>query len=315
MDMDTSKLGSKFANKIWNAARFILMNMEGRELLDLRDVRRNIADRWVLHKLNLAVKTVEEAMVSYRFDDMAHAIYEYFWNDYCDWYVECAKLGLYGEDEDEKNRTATMLIHVLGESLKLMHPFLPFITEEIWSKLPGERRPLIISAYPEFDPAIDNPQAETAFNALKELVTGVRTMRSEFTVPPSNFVKVRVETHGGSLEVLRSTQEIAAVLVRSDNFAMLAGGESPAGSLPVVGRGFTAHVYIRDSIDVDAVIDRFRKTLDKTLAMIEGKRKKLSNDDFVSRAPADIIEKEQASLAEMEDSARRSAAYLAALES
>jgi valyl-tRNA synthetase len=208
-----------------------------------------------------------------------------------------------------------MLIHVLGESLKLMHPFLPFITEEIWSKLPGDRGPLIISAYPGFDPGIDNPQAESAFNALKELVTGVRTMRSEFTVPPSNFVKVRVETHGGSLEVLRSTEEIAAMLVRSDNFAGLAEGESTAGSLPVVGRGFTAHVYIRDSIDVETVIDRFRKTLDKTLVMIEGKRKKLSNDDFVSRAPADIIGKEKASLAEMEDSARRSAAYLAALES
>ena len=321
MDNDTIKLGSKFANKIWNATRFILMNMEGRELVDLGCIgeqqteQLNIADRWILHRLNQAVKTVDGAMASYRFDDMAHAVYEYFWNDYCDWYVESAKIGLYGDDEDEKNRTATMLIHVLKESLKLLHPFLPFITEEIWGKLPGDKKPLIVTAYPEVDESLEDADAETAFGIMKELVTGIRTLRSEFTVPPSKQVKVRVEAAGGTAEALNETLDIAGMLVRSDDFTLMESGVSLDGSLAVVGRGFTAHVFIKDLIDVDAAVQRFRKSLDKTVKLIEAKKKKLSNENFVSRAPEDIILKEKASLAEMEDTVERSAAYLKALES
>ncbi|RKX86564.1 MAG: valine--tRNA ligase, partial [Spirochaetes bacterium] len=321
MDNDTIKLGSKFANKIWNATRFILMNMEGRELVDLGCIgeqqteQLNIADRWILHRLNQAVKTVDGAMASYRFDDMAHAVYEYFWNDYCDWYVESAKIGLYGDDEDEKNRTATMLIHVLKESLKLLHPFLPFITEEIWGKLPGDKKPLIVTAYPEVDESLEDAEAETAFGIMKELVTGIRTLRSEFTVPPSKQVKVRVEAAGGTAEALNETLDIAGMLVRSDDFTLMESGVSLDGSLAVVGRGFTAHVFIKDLIDVDAAVQRFRKSLDKTVKLIEAKKKKLSNENFVSRAPEDIILKEKASLAEMEDTVERSAAYLKALES
>jgi len=315
MDMETSKIGSKFANKIWNATRFILMNLEDRTLGDPRTARRTIADRWILHRLNAAVKTVEAAMASYRFDDMAHAVYEYFWNDYCDWYVETAKLGLYGDDEDEKDRTATMLIHVLEESLKLMHPFLSFITEEIWSKLPGERDPLIVTPYPEFRPEGDDAEAEEAFSMLQDLVSGIRTLRSEFTIAPSRSVKVRVAIEDDRAGILETMTELAAMLVRSDDFVLAADGESLDGSLASVGRGFTAHVFIKDLIDIDAAADRFRKSLDKSRKLIEGKRKKLSNENFVSRAPADIIEKERAALAEIEDAVRRSTAYLAALES
>ena len=315
MDLDTSKIGSKFANKIWNATRFILMNMEGRTLGDAAAAEKTVADRWILHRLNEAVRTVESAMASYRFDDMAHAVYEYFWNDYCDWYVEAAKLGLYGDNEAEKDRTATMLIHVLEESLKLMHPFLPFITEEIWDKLDSERTPLIVAAYPEADLSREDPEAEAAFGALKEMVTGIRTLRSEFSIPPGQFVKVRVEIDGEAGQALKGTEALGGMLVRSDDLAFAAPGESFEGSLAVIGRGFTAHVHIRHLIDVDAALVRFRKSLDKTLGLIEGKKKKLSNENFVSRAPEEIIAKERASLAEMEDSARRNAAYLEALES
>jgi len=318
LDKDTIKLGSKFANKIWNATRFILMNMEGRNLIDLADAPRNIADRWILHRLNEAVKTVDGAMASYRFDDMAHAVYEYFWNDYCDWYVEAAKIGLYGEDEGEKNRTASMLIHVLKESLKLLHPFLPFITEEIWSKLPGDeqnREALIVTSYPEADSAFEDFEAEASFDSMKELVTGIRTLRSEFTVPPSKQVKVRVEAGDDAADALKNTMDIAAMLVRSDDFSLMAAGDSLEGSLAVVVRGYTAHVFIKNLIDVDAAIQRFRKSLDKTVKLIEAKKKKLSNENFISRAPEDIILKEKASLREMEDTVDRSAAYLAALES
>jgi len=148
---------------------------------------------------------------------------------------------------------------------------------------------------------------------LKDIVTGVRTLRSEFTIPPSRFVKVRVETTGGAIDTLEGAREFAAMLVRSDDFFNMEAGEVLDGSLALVGRGFTVHVFIKDLIDVDAAVTRFRISLDKTRKLIEGKKKKLSNENFVSRAPSDIIEKERASLAEMEDTAERSAAYLSAL--
>jgi len=315
MDMDTIKLGSKFANKIWNAARFVLMNMEDRKLVQLHASSHTLADRWILQRLNRAVRNVETAMDTYRFDEAAHTLYEYFWNDYCDWYVECAKWSLHGQDEGEKNRAASMLISVLMESLKLMHPFLPFITEEIWSKLPGEKQPLIVTSLPKIESSGENPDVAIAFETLKELVTGVRTMRSEFSIPPSRHIKVRVEGQGDILKVLRDTEGIASMLIRSDDFSMLTADGKLDGSLPVLGRGFTAHVFIRHLIDENTVIERFRGTLSKTHRLIEGKRKKMSNKDFISRAPMNIIEKERASLAVMEDSAERVAAYLNVLES
>ena len=317
MDMETSKIGSKFANKIWNAARLILMNLEGRTLGRFGESagepaeQWNLVDRWIFHRLNNTVKTVEAAIAACRFDEMAHAVYEYFWNDFCDWYVECAKAGLYGEDEDEKDRTATMLVLVLEESLKLLHPFLPFITEEIWRTLDAEREPLIVNPYPETDPDRDDADADSAFASLQELVTGIRRLRSEFTIAPSRPLKVRVENEGRSVSDMGT---LAGMLARSDDWDVLSSDESLDGSLAVVGRGFTAHVFIKDLIDVNAAIDRFRKSLEKTRNLINDKKKKLSNENFVSRAPADIIAGEERSLAEMESTAERSAWYLSVLE-
>ncbi len=319
MDMETSKLGSKFANKIWNATRFILMNMEGRTLIDPHSADRTLADRWILSRLNGAVQAVASAVESYRFDDMAHAVYNYFWNDYCDWYVESIKLGLHSGDEAEKDRSASMLLYVLEESLKLLHPFLPFITEEIWGKLPGKRTPLIVTPYPKADASMHDGEAETAFSILQELVVGIRTLRSEFTIPPSLKVKVRIEASGEAADkaaaALKGNEELAALLVRSDDMAFLSSGESLDGSLAVMGRGFTAHVFIRSHIDIDAAAARFRKSVDKEKKLIEGKKRKLADEKFVSRAPSEVIEKEKASLAELEDSLNRKELYLKALES
>ena len=321
MELETNKLGSKFANKIWNAARFILMNVE--ELSDITRAasesalpavpsgQRGLVDRWIFHRLGRAVKSVEAAVSAFRFDDMAHAVYEYFWNDFCDWYVECAKFALNSRDDAARERGASMLIFVLGASLKLLHPFLPFITEEIWGKLYPNREPLIIASYPRVDPNWEDADAESTMAFLQETVVGIRTLRSEFTIPPSAIIKVRLDT---AREFDSHAAALAAMLVRSDNWAAAAADESLEGSLAVVGRGFTAHVYIKDMIDLGAAIDRFRRLLKKTQTLIDSKRKKLANEGFIGRAPSEIIEREKQSLAELEDSAGRSASYLASLE-
>ena len=314
MDMDTNRIGSRFANKVWNAARFVLMNLEGRSFVDLENVEMNIADRWIIHRFNNAVGLVEEAMGSYRFDDMTHAVYEYFWNDYCDWYVECAKSGLYRSSEEERNRTVTLLVYILEESLKLLHPFLPFITEEIWGKLPNRKEALIVTAYPKTDSTRENRDAEKAFNILKDIVSSVRTLRSEFTIPPSTVFKVRIDATQEVLEAMAESWNVAASLSGSDNLAVLQNGETLNGSVAVVGPGFTAHVFIRDLIDVDAATFKFRASLNETRKLIGKKRKRLLDENFLSKAPAKVVDKERMKLVWMQDTMQRSIAYLEALE-
>lgn len=324
MEMETNKLGSKFANKIWNAARFILMNVEGAAGITgasgesavptvptVPEEQRGLVDRWILHRLGRAVKSVDAAVLAYRFDDMAHGVYEYFWNDFCDWYVECAKFVLNGSDEDARERGTSMLIFTLGASLRLLHPFLPFITEEIWGKLYTDGDPLIISAYPRPDPNWEDADAESTMAFLQEIVVGIRTLRAEFTIPPSAMIKVRLDT---PRELDSNAAALAGMLVRSNDWSGVSADESLEGSLAVVGRGFTAHVYIKDMIDLNAAIDRFRRLLKKNQGLIDSKRKKLANKGFIGRAPSEIIEREKRSLAELEDSAERSASYLASLE-
>jgi len=314
MDMDTNRIGSRFAYKVWNAARFVLMNLEGRSLVNFENAELSIADRWIIHRFNSAVGSVEKAMAAYRFDDMAHAVYEYFWNDYCDWYVECAKLGLHRGCEDEKNRTITLLVHMLEEALKLLHPFLPFITEEIWGKLPNREEALIVTAYPERDSVCEDKDAETAFNILKNIVGDVRTLRSEFGLPPSTLAKIRIDASREVLKAMAKLWDTAALLSGSDNLAVLRKEESLDGSVAVVGSGFTAHVFIRDLIDIDTAISRFRISLSKTRKIIEGKEKKLLDENFISRAPVDVVDKERVRLTWLRDAARRSVTYLEALE-
>lgn len=318
MDMDSCKIGSKFANKIWNAARFILMNLEEQEInipsQSISKLRLTLSEKWILQRLNETLKTVDTAMLAYRFDDMAHAVYEFFWNDYCDWYLETAKIDLYGTDKTKKEQTAGVLIHVLEESLKMLHPFLPFISEEIWSKLPNQRSPLILSSWPTVDKSPRNPEVEEEFSIVKELVTSVRTLRSEFTIPPGAFVKVRLKITESRGNTLLENQELVAALIRSNDFAAHTQNDSPENAIAVFGRGFTAHVYIKDSIDIDAAVAKFSKSLEKNKKLIAGKKKKLANNDFLSRAPENIIAKEKESLAEMEDIVARRAEYLAGLK-
>jgi len=316
LDMDTVKLGSRFCNKVWNASRYILMNMEGRELLDIKDVELKGVDRWIYHRLNEAIRSVEKAVEVYRFDDMSHSVYEFFWNDFCDWYVEATKLYLYSDDEQEKNRAVTVLLDVLSKSLRLLHPFMSFLTEEIYQKLPARDEALITAAYPAADPAMDNGDLAAHFSQLQELVQSVRTLRSEFNLPPSRKIKVRVKCEDTALAgFLHSESELIASLVQSDDFDVIAAGESLSGSVTAVGKTCEAYVFIRDLIDVEKEKEKLRKNLEKSTKLRDSTEKKLGNEKFTSRAPEDIIAKEREKLEEFNNAIEKMTAYLTELES
>jgi len=308
IDKETFKLGSKFANKIWNASRFILMNLEGRELLDRQDLSCNQVDLWILHQLNEAAAETRKSLDNYRFNDAAQVVYEFFWNDFCDWYIEAVKLSLYGDDEKEKNRAATMLLLILEESLRLLHPFLPFITEEIYQKLPEELGKvanmdfsIVKAAYPEERSERKNPEAVADFSLLQELVRSVRTLRSEFTIPMEKDIKVAVKAEKGhsSLKVFSREHRLISLLINSHNLNISEDEPERQGSIPVVGRGFEAFVYIKDVIDMGKELVKLQKEQVKIAGKIDNAGKKLANPTFLEKAPPEVIANEKSKLEEL----------------
>ena len=315
LEMDDIKLGSRFCNKVWNASRYILMNLDGRELFDPAEVELKAADRWIYHRLNRAIENVNKAVEAYRFDDMSHSVYEFFWNDFCDWYVEASKLYLYSDQNSEKDRAVTILLDVLNKSLRLLHPFMSFLTEEIYQKLPDTDGPLIIASYPEVNPSLDAPELEAQFAQMQELVQSVRTFRSEFNIPPSKSIKVRVKADNDAFAGFLATEgSLVSSLFRCDDFGVLAEGEHHEGAVAAVGKGFEAYLYIRDLIDVEKEMVRLSKNIEKNEKLLVSTEKKLSNEKFVSRAPDEVIAKEKEKLEEFRNAIDKMQVYLKELQ-
>jgi valyl-tRNA synthetase len=310
MDKESVKLGSKFANKVWNASRYILMNLEGRTLTENPGLLP--VDRWIYSRLNGAARALEEAFLSYRYNDAAQRAYEYFWNDFCDWYVEATKLSMREGDEAEKDRAATVLLDVLSESLRLLHPLLPFVTEEIYGKLPragdGDHpRELLINApYPRYDPNREDPGAEGDFAFLSELVRMVRTLRSECTVSPDKKVRLLVhpEKEGGRDLFLRDNTGLVKLLAGVGELEIAGTSvlSRPAGSIGLVGSGFEAFVYIAEAVDLGFLKQKFTKDIEKDRKFIAVLEAKLGNTKFLQNAPPGLAAGERLKL---EDALKR----------
>jgi valyl-tRNA synthetase len=322
-DKESNKLGSRFANKIWNASRYLLMNLEGRTLLDPASVKLGGIDQWIFHRLNRAAAASRAALEGYRFNEAAQAVYEFFWNDFCDWYIEAAKLPMSTGDDAEKDRVATLLVAVLEESLRLVHPFLPLITEEIWQKvppLPGRAfatadgvRSIMIQPYPAAEPGREDAAAEAVFSGLQDLVRAVRTIRSEFTVPPDRKIDVTVAVQGELTKTFEAHRDLVAHLAGTKSLVFQADRPDSLDSIPSAGKGFEVFVQVREAIDVPRELARLGKEREKTLAERQRMEAKLANVTFVERAPAEVVERERARLAELAVRVEKIDGYLARL--
>ncbi|MCL2270649.1 MAG: class I tRNA ligase family protein, partial [Treponema sp.] len=309
VDKESFKMGSKFANKIWNASRYILMNLEGRNLTQTPDLLP--VDKWIYSRLNSAAKAMEGAFRSYRFNDAAQTAYEFFWNDFCDWYVEATKLSVKtGEDithnAAEKDRAATVLLDVLAESLRLLHPLLPFVTEEIYGKLPNTEGLLITAPYPQFNERRCYPQEARHFAFLQELVRMIRTLRSECTITQEKKLRVIIRAGGEQEQVLRHNESLVKLLAGigemeiEPSAAEQAGGagKCPAGSIGIVGSCFEVFVFIAEAVDSTALKRKFAKDLERDRAYIQSLRAKLANEQFVKNAPPELVSAEKIKLEE-----------------
>lgn len=311
VDKESFRLGSKFANKVWNASRYILMNLEGRELI--ADPALVDADRWIYHRLNAAAAAVREALAGYRFNDAAGAVYEYFWNDFCDWYLEATKLSTRSDDAAEKDRAVSVLLAALEESLRLLHPFLSFVTEEIYGKLPNAKGRLIVQPYPTDESARRNPGLDAHFGALKELVTLVRALRAEFGIPADKKLRLAVRADEGwdGAEYLARNIALAVLLANAESVELV--DAKPAGSLALAGRGFECYVFAREAVDAAQLAARFRKEAEKERQFAERVAAKLANGGFAASAPAEVVAKEREKLEAATARADKLERYLADL--
>ena len=302
VDKDSFKMGSKFANKVWNASRYILMNLDGRKLVE--NPQLLAADRWIYSRLNNAAKSMREAFFSYRYNDSAQTAYEFFWNDFCDWYVEATKLSMKGGDDAEKDRATTVLLDVLAQSLRLLHPLLPFVTEEIYQKLPNIQGMLINSRYPEYEESSSNPAQEKNFSSLQSLVGMVRTLRSECGITPEKKLRALVRAGTGQEKPFRENEGLIRLLAGIGDLK-IEGDTSvvrPAGSIGMAGAGFEVFVFVAEAVDTAALKKKFSNDLERDRKYIDALRAKLANEQFIKNAPAELVEEQKVKL---EDTSRR----------
>lgn len=308
LDKETFGIGSRFANKIWNASRYLLMNIDGCELLPLSSLqtaaRLDFVDKWMLHRLNETAGLVRRAMDDFRFNEASSGVYEFFWNEFCDWYIEAAKLSTSAGDQDERNRKVSLLLYILEEALALLHPFLSFVTEEIYQKLPGKREGMLIArAFPAPEDWRAFPEDAASFAWLQDIIRQVRTVRSEFTIPPGAKFGARLYVEAGKLAYARGAEALIRLLCGIDSLAIEGprSGDRPARTLACAGAGFEAFLEIRDIIDIDAAVQRFSKAREKEGASLAQIEARLANKAFVENAKPEYVEAERARAAQIRD--------------
>ena len=298
IDKDSFKLGSRFCNKVWNASRYLLGNLEGRNLIPVTDADLTELDKWIYSRLNNAVKIAREALESYRYNDAASALMEFFWNEFCDWYVEATKINFKNGDEKEKDRQASVLMDILEESIRMLHPYLPFVTEEIYGKLPKKSFDgmLINAPYPEYTEARQNPQIEARFEVLKDLITKTRALRVDCGIDPANKINIAIRVEKGSeAEVCREKVEMIQLLAGVAKVDFVEA--KPESSIGTVGKCFESFILVDENINKEQLVARFQKTLEKEEGYARMSENKL-NGNFAKHAPENLIQEERDRLAE-----------------
>ena len=318
IDNDSFKMGSRFANKIWNATRFLLMNLEGRELVSFDISSLGTMDKWIYSQLNSAAGEIKKAMEGYRFNDAASAIYSFFWNDLCDWYIEASKQKLLHGSDEEKNLQISILMDILEKSMRLMHPFLSFITEEIYQRLPNHDGDVIVQHYPEYDEALSFNSDVAKVEALKDIVRSIRSLRSNLQIPPEKKLKVVLRTSSdfSALDLVKGELVFISSLVGASSFVVDESGvENTKGAVPTSGPSYECFIFVKDAIDVDVEIKKLESEIEKADKLLTSAEKKLSNPQFVNNAKAEAVEKERRKKAEAEEIIEKSKAHIELLRS
>jgi valyl-tRNA synthetase len=298
-----------FANKVWNAARFVLMNQGsgggGQGLgVGMQKENLSLADRWILSRLHSTIRDVRQALEDYRFNEVAAAIYQFTWHEFCDWYLELSKIALESADPIEQERTRNVLTTVLDSVLRLLHPLMPFITEEIWHALHPERTndSIMVQPYPVFEPTQMDDEAEQHMSLLMDVIRAVRNIRSEMNLQPGQELTAIVIPKAESAEAqLRGYESYVRRLARLGEIRYQADGERPRGAALAVVEGAEIHVPLAGLVNLQEETKRLEREIGKVTNDLAGVQRKLSDTKFVERAPEEVVEKERDRAAQLEE--------------
>ncbi|MBW3552454.1 MAG: valine--tRNA ligase [Gemmatimonadetes bacterium] len=316
--------GRNFANKLWNAGRFALMNL-GEEPVPTVDAvggDLELADRWILSRLNRTTQRVDAALEGFRVHEAAEAIHGFFWGEVADWYLELIKGRLKGDAGDASREAAkATLVAALDGVFRLLHPIMPFVTDTLWRRLPwpeGVERAesLMVARWPETDPARDDAAAEAAMGALQELISAIRALRSEYDVPAKAEIPVELAHVPPALESALAVEESSlrrlagvATIARSDG-----GGAQKGGAHVLLQSGAELFVPLAELIDLDRERTRLSEELERLEGLLDGAERRLANEQFTSRAPAEVVEREREKASNLRDQGERLSRKLAALK-
>lgn len=285
-----------FANKIWNASRFVMMNLD-RDLMEkYKDVKEyTLADKWMLSRLNTVVREITDNIEKFELGIASQKIYDFIWTEFCDWYIELVKPVFYGTDERQKGIAYNVLYKTLTTSLQLLHPVMPFITEEIYTHLGAEYESITISKWPEYEENLNDNEAEQMMGYIIDAIRSIRNVRAEMNVPPSRKAKLMAYVAAEAKEAFESGKIYFEKLASASELDLLAFKEGiPENAVSVVTSGAEIYIPLLDLIDREKELERLSKEKSKLKAEIDRVEKKLSNERFVSKAPADVVEEEKA---------------------
>ncbi len=307
------EMGQKFCNKLWNAARFVLMNLEGslQPLDDIDSDSLDVTDRWILSRLNRVILEMKNSIESFKFNDAIHASYDFVWSEFCDWYLELIKPRLYGDDDADKQVARSVVVGVLDRILRLLHPFIPFITEEIWQALPDlvventdSVKSIMVQPYPNVDAARLDDTAEDEIHIIQQVISAIRNIRGEMNIPPAKEAELVIaQTDNAALGTLLTNELYIRKLARIGSIHVQA--ERPQTAASAVVQGLECYVPLADLIDVEVEQNRLEKEINRLENQIKGLENKLSNDNFVNRAPKDVVDKERKKRVAFEENVKK----------
>jgi len=317
------EVGRNFINKLWNASRFLLMNVDDVNKYNHFDIaleRLELADRWILSRLNNTIKNVNKGLENYRFDEVARIIYNFTWKDFCDWYIELIKERLYEGIEFEREVALKTGIFVLKTLLKLLHPYAPFITEEIYQKIKKSDEPdIVVSEWPKVNGDFINLAEEQIFDFVKEVIVSLRTARSEMNIPPQTVVKLFIKTDENyeytSILYDETVQNYIKRLVKVSDISMSEDIGKPLPCTSVIVRGNEFYIPLEGVIDVKAEIERLKKEITRVEGFLSSVQRKLSNENFVKKAPKEVVKKEKEKEISVTEKLRRLKSHLQELTS
>lgn len=315
-EIDSFEIGTRFANKIWNASRYILMNID-KDFSEtpVNKIKTDIFDKWILSTFNIVVEKANNCLNNAKFNEAATALQNFFWHHFCDWYVELSKSKIFSSDPVLKNNALSLLVYLLREFLKLLHPIMPFITEEIYQILPDPEESIMIALYPIKDPELINKSAEKKAKKFFDLIYLIRNIRWEMNVPQDKKIEILIKS--GDTDLINFVEENLKdilFLAKAQSVKISTDLKKPAGSATGANEICEVYIPLEGIIDINKEFERLKKELEKINTDYIRTRSKLQNSNFISKAPKEIIEKEKIKMEEFESKIRKLDNNLAVLK-